>query len=67
MSTVGGRHVRNIVDTPNGILLVSETGKRFSLPGGGTRHHESRESAAIRELEESFLMPPYHFSAGSID
>jgi 8-oxo-dGTP diphosphatase len=41
-----------LVDTPNGILLVSETGRSFSLPGGGARNHESRESAAIRELEE---------------
>lgn len=41
-----------LVDTPSGILLVSENGKRFSLPGGGARHHESRETAAIRELEE---------------
>ncbi|MDE1853246.1 MAG: NUDIX domain-containing protein [Thaumarchaeota archaeon] len=41
-----------LVDTPNGILLVSETGSRFSLPGGGARKSESRENAAIRELEE---------------
>ncbi len=31
---------------------MSENGKRFSLPGGGALRHETRENAAIRELEE---------------
>lgn len=35
------------------VLLVRDKGKHhFSLPGGGIRHHESTEGAAIRELFE---------------
>jgi 8-oxo-dGTP pyrophosphatase MutT (NUDIX family) len=49
-------HVRRrgsvIVHTPNGILVVSEGGRTFLLPGGVARRHESRRSAAIRELKE---------------
>lgn len=41
-----------IVETPQGVLVVSESGKRYSLPGGGARGKESREDAAIRELSE---------------
>lgn len=40
-----------IVDTPEGILVASQ-GKTYLLPGGGARHHESRQDAAIRELRE---------------
>lgn len=32
--------------------MVSEGGKSYSLPGGGARGKESREDAAIRELNE---------------
>lgn len=41
-----------IVDTLKGILVVSESGRTYYLPGGGARHRESRRSAALRELEE---------------
>jgi len=41
-----------IVDTPEGILVVSESGNRYSLPGGNARKGESRKKAAIRELRE---------------
>jgi len=41
-----------IVDTPEGILLVSTNGDRFSLPGGGAEKQETGEAAAIRELRE---------------
>jgi len=41
-----------IVDTLNGILVVSGKGKLFILPGGGARKGESRRHAAIRELKE---------------
>jgi 8-oxo-dGTP diphosphatase len=41
-----------IVDTSNGILVVSEGGRTYYLPGGGARRGESRRSAAIRELLE---------------
>jgi 8-oxo-dGTP diphosphatase len=41
-----------IVDTPNGILVVSLDGSNFTLPGGGAHHDESRREAAIRELME---------------
>jgi 8-oxo-dGTP diphosphatase len=41
-----------IVDTTKGILVVSEGGRTYYLPGGGTRRGESRRSAAIRELFE---------------
>jgi 8-oxo-dGTP pyrophosphatase MutT (NUDIX family) len=41
-----------IVETPDGILVVSESGKLFLLPGGGARPNESRRRAAIRELDE---------------
>jgi 8-oxo-dGTP diphosphatase len=54
----GGRMLRTrrrgtaIVDTPNGILVVSLDGTNFTLPGGGARRDESRRDAAIRELME---------------
>lgn len=41
-----------IVDTPSGILVVSESGRRYNLPGGGARFRETRRSAAVRELAE---------------
>jgi len=41
-----------IVDTPNGILVVSLDGSNFTLPGGGAHLDESRREAAIRELME---------------
>jgi 8-oxo-dGTP diphosphatase len=41
-----------IVDTSKGILVVSEDGKTYSLPGGAAVDGESRRDAAIRELEE---------------
>ncbi len=41
-----------IVDTPNGILVVSLDGINFTLPGGGAKPKESRRDAAIRELME---------------
>ena len=41
-----------IVDTPEGILVVSESGNRYSLPGGNARKGENRRKAAIRELRE---------------
>jgi 8-oxo-dGTP diphosphatase len=41
-----------IVDTPNGILVVSLGGRNFLLPGGGARRGESGQDAAIRELRE---------------
>ena len=45
-----------IVDTSSGILVVSEVGRTYYLPGGGARRGESRRSAATREpLEETGL------------
>jgi 8-oxo-dGTP pyrophosphatase MutT (NUDIX family) len=41
-----------IVDTPHGILVVSENGKTYNLPGGAAKGKESRQDAALRELEE---------------
>ena len=41
-----------IVDFPEGILVVSESGNRYSLLGGNARKDESRKKAAIRELVE---------------
>jgi 8-oxo-dGTP diphosphatase len=41
-----------IVETKQGIILVSGTGEYFLLPGGGAELFESRRQAAIRELEE---------------
>jgi 8-oxo-dGTP diphosphatase len=41
-----------IVDTPNGILVVSHNNRTFYLPGGGAEPGESRQNAAIRELQE---------------
>jgi 8-oxo-dGTP diphosphatase len=41
-----------LIETPQGILLVSSNGDRFSLPGGGAEKQESGEQAAIRELKE---------------
>jgi ADP-ribose pyrophosphatase YjhB (NUDIX family) len=41
-----------IVDTPKGILVVSEDRKTYNLPGGAAIDGETRKDAAIRELEE---------------
>lgn len=41
-----------IVETEQGILLVSEDGIRFSLPGGAAEKDELWIQAAIRELRE---------------
>lgn len=41
-----------IVDTSEGILVVSGRGRLFILPGGGAEKGETREHAAIRELKE---------------
>ncbi len=41
-----------IVDTPDGILVVSHNNRTFYLPGGGAEEGESRKDAAIRELKE---------------
>ena len=41
-----------LIDLPQGILLVSGNGDRFSLPGGGAEKQESGEQAAVRELKE---------------
>ncbi|MCH8519772.1 MAG: NUDIX domain-containing protein [Nanoarchaeota archaeon] len=41
-----------IVESYKGILLVSENGLKYSLPGGGVEKNESRRKAAIRELRE---------------
>jgi len=45
-----------IVETPNGILVVSLDGSNFTLPGGGAHRDESRREAAIRELMEETRM-----------
>lgn len=41
-----------LVETDQGILLVSEDGLRFSLPGGAAEKDELWIQAAIRELQE---------------
>lgn len=41
-----------LVKTDQGILLVSEDGTRFSLPGGAANRNELWIEAAIRELRE---------------
>jgi 8-oxo-dGTP diphosphatase len=41
-----------IVETPEGILVVSHNNRTFYLPGGGAEKGESRRDAAIRELRE---------------
>jgi 8-oxo-dGTP diphosphatase len=41
-----------VVDTCRGILVVSEDGKKYDLPGGAAKEGESRREAALRELEE---------------
>lgn len=41
-----------IVDTPKGILVASESGRSYLLPGGNARRSESRRRAMIRELRE---------------
>lgn len=47
------------METEAGILLVSEDGKRFSLPGGATERGEMRIQAAIRELREETGLRAY--------
>ena len=41
-----------IVDTPDGIVVVSRDNRTFFLPGGGAEKGESRRDAAVRELYE---------------
>ena len=41
-----------IVDTPEGILVVSRDNRTFCLPGGGAELGESRRDAEIGELKE---------------
>ncbi|MDR2700535.1 MAG: NUDIX domain-containing protein [Nitrososphaerota archaeon] len=41
-----------IIDTSKGILVVSEDGKKYDLPGGAAKTGESQRTAALRELEE---------------
>ena len=41
-----------IVETKEGILVVSRNNRTFFLPGGGAENDESRRDAAIRELKE---------------
>jgi 8-oxo-dGTP diphosphatase len=41
-----------IVETTEGILVVSHDNRTFYLPGGGAEEGESRRNAAIRELRE---------------
>src|SRR5579862_9780637 len=41
-----------IVDTDRGILLVSDRGRLYLLPGGGAKKDESRMDAAQRGLKE---------------
>ncbi|MCL2257630.1 MAG: NUDIX domain-containing protein [Nitrososphaerota archaeon] len=41
-----------IVDTPKGILVVSENGKKYDLPGGAAKDGENQKDATLRELEE---------------
>lgn len=41
-----------IVENPKGILVVSESGRTYSLVGGNARRRESRRRAVIRELRE---------------
>ena len=41
-----------IVETPDGILVVSRDNRTFFLPGGGAENGETRRDAAVRELRE---------------
>lgn len=41
-----------LIETEQGILVVSEDGTRFSLPGGAANRDEIDIQAAIRELRE---------------
>jgi len=48
-----------LVETEQGILLVSEDGLRFSLPGGAAEPEELWIQAAIRELREETGLKAY--------
>jgi 8-oxo-dGTP diphosphatase len=48
-----------LIETPEGILVVSEDGVRFSLPGGAAYRDEPRIQAAIRELREETSLAAY--------
>ena len=47
-----------IVDTDNGILLVSNSNRLYLLPGGGAKKGEDRMDAVIRELKEGLGLEP---------
>lgn len=48
-----------LVETEQGILIVSEDGIRFSLPGGGAEKDELWIETAIRELREETGLRAY--------
>lgn len=48
-----------LIETAEGILVVSEDGVRFSLPGGAAHKDEPRIQAAIRELQEETGLAAY--------
>ena len=48
-----------IVDTTDGILVTAGTNRVYLLPGGGTKRHETRMMAAMRELKEETGLETY--------
>lgn len=48
-----------IIETRDGILLTSISGRQYLLPGGGVNKGESRFQAAIRETKEETGLEPY--------
>ena len=49
-----------IVETNEGILVVSGKGNKFILPGGKASKNETRTQAAIRELKEETGLEAYY-------